>query len=81
MPEITVACFREYKLDLRTCRIGTTGTIQSFVKYRNIEIAIENSFMAVELYVFGERNVAANYFVIDRSISRIKFDRVEKHSR
>jgi len=26
MSEITVACFREYKLDLRTCRIGSPGT-------------------------------------------------------
>lgn len=39
-------CFREHKLDLRTCRIGPPGARGSFVKHRNIETAIENSFTA-----------------------------------
>lgn len=56
MLEITVACIWKYKLDLRTCRIGPSyNARQSFIKHRNIETTIENSFTAVELYAFSQR--------------------------
>lgn len=44
-------CFREHKLDLRTCRIGPPGARESFVKHRNIETAIENSFTAALRFI------------------------------
>lgn len=73
-------CIREHKFDLRTCRIDPNG--KDAVICDASELLSKTALWPsrpISLARVGE-DVAANYFIVSRSISRIKSDRVEKLS-